>query len=206
MEIIYKNSFGEIITLQQTSSVSSYSKHYIIDGELKKIENFYDGIFENLVYFKAEDESHQEIMNAEFSDEKLISIREIEIFGDYRLEKDFVHNELGVLYAQRNVLYNSNDKIIGHEWIENSVTEFDRSRKYYYDLNINPNNYLFECTYDEFGNLFELEYNNFHIDPDGQESIILNDASNDISTLVDLTGITQTLIDYYLIPDVTPNF
>jgi hypothetical protein len=57
--------------------------------------------------------------------------------------------------------------------------DYDWVRKYYCDRSVNPDKELFECTYDDTGNLLELYWNNEDIDPHGQESFALWNEPND---------------------------
>lgn len=206
MEKVYKDVFENTISEQQALSKGEYSISYIIDGKVKRVELFFNGEIKSMIYYRGINETHQEILDLEILNNHHIAIREIETFGKYKLEKDFIYDDLAILKANRNYLYDINSLQVGYEWIENGATVYDKTRKFFYDLDQNPDTYLFECTYNEDGSVFEIEFNNLHLDPSGHESKIFDHSPEDIAELMSISGISQELMDYYLSSDVTPNF
>ena len=59
--VIYTNSYNEIITEQQLSSVKDYNKVYKLNGVIKKIESYYNGQFDGVEYFKEDNETLNDI-------------------------------------------------------------------------------------------------------------------------------------------------
>lgn len=211
MNITYKNVFDELIHENQTPQLKDYYKVYNVNDQVKQMEKFYEGKLQALIYYKDVNESHQQIMNDLFTLGKFISIIEKEAkSGGYILEKEFHYNGEGVLSSRSNLLYDVNRDLIAEEWITNLATgipDYDKTKKFFYDRNVNPDEYLFDCRYDEMsGKLAELYYNNHHINSDGQDSILFDDSPEDILELRTLTGISQQLAEYYVSPNVIPVF
>lgn len=136
-----------------------------------------------------------------------INVLENEIFNQFKLERKFGYDLDGRLSGIAISFYNQEEELIAHGYKDqNGDYEFDRTYKYYWDTSINPNRELFECTYDDNGKLFELYWNNFHIDDDGQESFVLLNTSENIQELMNLTGMSQELAKYYMSSEIIPNF
>jgi hypothetical protein len=130
------------------------------------------------------------------------------MYSGYELKQQFSYDLAGVLTGTILELFDSNQKLVAHGYKDaNGDYEYDRTRKYYWDSNINSEEELLECTYYEnSGLLWELNWNNFHIDKDGQESLVLLNTPADIQELRDLTGMSQDLADYYMSSEIIPSF
>jgi hypothetical protein len=122
------------------------------------------------------------------------------------LEKDFYYDKNGVNTALSNVLYDSDNNQIGAEMFNNGIIAYEDTIKEYYDLDVNPEDPIFICSYDNGGTLIDIDAPNEHLDPDGQEREVYLNQPDHIAILMAITGITQELMDYYMSPDVTPNF
>ncbi|MES2619109.1 MAG: hypothetical protein V4613_14625 [Bacteroidota bacterium] len=210
MSITYKNNLGNMISEKQALWLSEYRKVHNVNGVVKQEEEFFKGNFVRLYYYKDQNETHQQIMANFFISGKLITIIERETVASvYTLEKSFNYNANGNLAGKGNRVFDANNDLIAHEeiWDLNSnVPKYELTKKYYYDRNINPEKYLFECSYKDNGTLGLLYYNNEHFNPDEQDSEVFDDSPQDIQTLRDLTGISQDLADYYVSSEVIPNF
>ncbi len=124
---------------------------------------------------------------------KLFTRKNYEMDGTFTGTNLHLENELGqtVAYGYKN---------------SNGDYEYDRVRKYYYDNKINPDDELFECAFKDNGDLWELYWNNFHIDDDGQESFVLLHNASDFQRLRDLTGMSEELARYYMNSEIKPDF
>lgn len=205
MEIKYIDTLDNEINQQQASILGRYIKRYIESGVIKKDEYYSDGDFILLTHYKTNNETHQEILNIEL-DGKTMVIREFENFGMYKLEKDFYYDESGVNTALSNVLYDPNNNQVGAEMSNGGIVAYENTIKEYYDLDVNPEDPIFICSYDNGGTLINIDAPNEHLDPDGQEREVYLNQPDHIAILMAITGITQELMDYYMSPDVTPNF
>ncbi len=207
MEIKYKNSFDNFITVQQTGLLDEYKKAYYDSNQLVKEELFYQGNLVGLNYINNNAETHATIVNNNIQQYGGVVIYEFEMFGPYKLEKCFSYNQNGYI-GNDLALYDPNGDVIAHGFKdENGVYDYDRTRKYYFDRAISPDRELFECTYNmNTGDLLELYWNNYYIDPDEQESFSLLDTPADRLELISLTGMSSDLADYYMTAEVIPNF
>lgn len=202
--------FDELVHKNQTPQLKSYYKVYNSNGRIKQMEKFYEGKLKGLIYYKDLDESHQQILDNIFVPGKFLSIVESETrSGGYILEKEFYFSIDGMLSSRSNMLYDINKDLIAAELITDlntGIPDYNNTEKFFYDRNVNPDEYLFNCRYDEDGRLKELYYNNHHNNSDGQDSFLLDDSPEDIQELRELTGISQQLAEYYMSPNVIPNF
>ena len=210
MDIIYLEYTSERreITLQQAENLGDYIKRYIDQGNIIKEEIILRGDLFYKIFYKQPNQTHQDILNAELTpDTKKLVVREIENFGDYMLEKDFFYDGQGQSIGSTNTLFDPNNILIATENIINGVTQYEySSSKEYYDLDIYPDGPVFISEFDENGSFVEIYYPNEDIEPDGQESEVFSNSSADLARVMARTGISQDLMDYYLIPDVTPTF
>lgn len=209
MAISYKNKYGSIITEQQTVNLSTYLKCYSnSNGVIEKEEKYSSGELMGLRFNNYQNENHQVIVsNNNSNNYKWISILENEIHSGFRLEKGFVYAPDGSFKRTHLALYDLQEEVIAHGTKdENGDYDYDWVRKYYFDRSVNPDKELFECTYDDNGNLLELYWNNEGIDPHGQESFALWNKPNDQQELINLTGMSQQLVDYYMVADIIPDF
>ena len=211
MSIKYKNFYGQIISEQQIANLDEYYKAYYDNNLLLKEEYYYEGVFVRLHYYNTNSESHQDIINNNLnpsSDYSLVIIEKEVVATTLQLRKKYLYDSSGVAVGRTNQLFDPNGDEIGFEFIDTSgVPDYYRTRKYYWDRSVNPNKELLECRFDETtGGLIEIEVNNEHMDYSGQESIVLLNTAADKQTLMDLTGMSQDLADYYMVSAVIPTF
>lgn len=206
VDIVYRTRLDDIITLRQALALGKYHKQYIHSDGIKKEELFYEGKLRILVYYKSKHETHEEILAVGLIDGR-ITIREIEYFGDYRLERDFIYDKKSVLCLYCNELYDPNNYMVAHEFRNlDGAVDYSETEKYYYPINHKPDlvydGYLFRCEYGHDGSLLEVyfEYPNSH----PQDAMYFYDEPSSISKLMAHAGISQTLMDYYISPDVIP--
>lgn len=209
MNIKYKDKQGNFITENQINQVNQYSKAYFDNNILIKEERYYEGKLMGLCYYNINID-HQVIINDNNNSlYKWISIIETEDFnGGYKLKKRFGYSPTGILNGINLELYDNNGELIAFGYSDaNGNLEYDRSKKYYWDRNLSPKDEMFECTYrEDTGELFELYWNNYYLSNDGQESFALHNTPEDIKTLMTLTGMSQQLAEYYMSPEIIPNF
>jgi hypothetical protein len=207
MDIKYKNSYGDFIMLNKALQIDEYRKAYYDNNQLLKEELFYQGNIVGLHYINFKNEDHQVIVRNAIEEYGGVVIIEYQMFGLYKLEKSFSYNKNGYI-GNDLALFGPQGDVIAHGFKdENDKYEYDRTRKYYYNRAINPERELFECTYDpNTGALLEIYWNNSHVDSDGQESFSLLNTPADHLELIDLTGMSIDLVNYYMSSEIVPNF
>ncbi|MCG8574742.1 MAG: hypothetical protein MI810_07650 [Flavobacteriales bacterium] len=206
MEKRYKKLSGQYITEKEATQLTDYSIEHWINGKRKWVDRIMRNQLISADYYLDAGETHKSVLASDFGSYKTISIIELEIFGEYNLEKGSFY-ENGILIALTNRLFDQNYEMVGTEWVDDlieKVPEFDVSAKLYFDREVNPDRELFEVRFNEDGSLFEIDYNNFHIHPDGQESIVFDDSPEDIAELRELTGISENLANWYVSNRVPP--
>lgn len=209
MEIIkYKNSQNNFISAQDAFELGNYCKVFSENDMVIKEEYFFEGQLMGAHLYNIS-ETHQTIIKDQQSfgykwinivetilyknNYKLFTRKNYEIDGTFTGTNLHLENALGqtVAYGYKN---------------SNGDYEYDGIRKYYYDSKINPEDELFECTFKDNGDLWELYWNNFHIDDDGQESFVLLNNASDFQRLRDLTGMSEELARYYMNSEIKPDF
>lgn len=210
MSIKYKSENGNIITNQQLQNVEAYYKSFEESGVVFKEEFYSRGELMGLIVYNHNFDEHQTIINSNLSTGyKWFAITEfLDYSSGFKLEKNFFYNTDGVFEGNNLALFNPQGKLIAHgSKDENGNYDYYRTRKFYFDSSINNSDEeLFECTYKDNGELWELYWNNNHINDLGQDSIVLWDTPEDRQILIDLSGMSNELVDYYMSSEIEPNF
>ncbi len=206
MMIRYKNVFDKIVSFEELKANEWHTKQYIEADRITKEEVFYHkgGKIVQLVIYRDVNESHQDILNTKKPENELITIRETENIGNYRLEKDFNYDQNSKLHGFFNALYDPDDNQVACQFLDiNGVPNYKETEKYYFAPSAVAvlDDYIFRCEYNEDGSLREIYYCN---SLNEQDSMLLNSSSGDIKYLMSTHGISQNLMDYYLSPDVIP--
>lgn len=133
-KVEYKNTFGELISDQQTVMIKDYNKEFYIDNNLKKIEFYINNNINSVHYYQADNEpintilsNYNSIMRVSFF--KLISTQNSykEVSVKTYKEGVLINETILIEDNQGNTLY---DKTINSA--NNSVLTFE---KYYYQNN-----------------------------------------------------------------------
>lgn len=206
MTIRYKNVFDEIVSFEELTASEWHAKQYIEADKIKKEEVFYrkGGKIVQLVIYRQPNESHQDILNTKKPENDLITIRETEKIGNYRLERDFEYDKNSKLCLYFNALYDPDDNQVACQFLDiNGVPNYKETEKYYFAPSAVAliDDYIFRCEYNEDGSLREIEYCDTLNE---QDSMVFHDSPKDIEHLMRREGISQKLMDYYLSPDVMP--
>ena len=212
MEIKYKNKDRVLILQQQAVEEAEYYKCFYNNDILIKEVLYLNGVLYGIHYHNRTNEKHQEILTLHYTHDDLefCIIDHVFYNNGYRLEQlSSYENEKGDLVGRTNCLFDGDNELVGHEMFlrENTIPEYQSTKKYYYDKGINPVDHLFEAVYHKSNGAFDyITFNQNHTDPFGQDAFALSNASEDIQRLIEITGMPQELIDYYLTANVVPNF
>lgn len=210
MAITYINDKGVSISENQLTGLTKFFRITTLNGAIKTKEYFLDGEFFALYYYRLPNENIQEVLqNNIVPGHSLVIVDKVIYTDGYLLEKNFTYNPEMELNSISNTLFDPNGEAIGYEWIDdlvNNIPDYTLTKKYYYNRSVNHDDNLFECSFNNDGSLLEIYYNSYHTEPTGQDSEVFFNTPEDISTLRQLTGISQQLAEYYMVPQVTPNF
>lgn len=205
----FENQFGHKVSESQAVQSANYSVVYDDNGEIRMKEVFFNGQFLLVDYFKKANQDIADAMSEIYTSGKRVVIIDTVFVSGYRLEKKYVHNPEGILSEKSNVLYDPQGEKIAHEYIYDLISgipEYEDTKKFYFDRSLVPDHCIFDCSFNEDGTLNELYYYNYELNPDGQESFVLLNNPTDLVTLREFTGMSQALAEYYMSPNVEPNF
>ncbi|KGO94797.1 hypothetical protein [Flavobacterium subsaxonicum] len=207
MDIIFKDKGKNIISEEHAIGINEYYKAFYKNDVLILEEYYYNTRLAGMDYYNFDNQDHKSILDTYLQDYKDVGIVEYTPYTNgYKLTTTFGYNEDG-LYVTNLDLYNPEGELIGHQSLYDGVPDYYHTRKYYYNREENPEKYLFECTYrEETGELWELDWNNEHINNSGQDSFVLTNTPKDIEALLALTGMSRELADYYMNSNVVPDF
>ena len=180
----------------------TYAIQYSNHGNLLFQENYIDSKLVGKVIQNTTKLDHKILFKKYSKPGIYLTINEVETLGKYQLQRTYNYLDDFHFSWGNNDLFDENMELIAHEVIGDGLTEYHLTFKHYYDRKINSSDELFESTFDEKGNLFCLLFNNYHIDPTGQESIGFILEENDLKEVQKLTELSENLIQYYMLPDV----
>lgn len=192
------------ITQQQAAMLDKYSKKYEENNTLKKEEFFIDQKLTTTIYYKSPNETVNSILT-QFTGQNVV-IRTITLINTKEFEQNDVYNNSGELIEKYNYLYDQNKDVICREEIDlnTNLPIYSETVKYYFDRDLDPENELFECCYNEDGDLEHIIYNAYEY----QESKWFweggEPGESDIETLQGLTGLNATQMNYYLSATLLP--
>lgn len=210
MTIQFINSSGITISEQQSINEQIYSKLFVESSGITKMETYMNGLKSSITVYNSGTGGHLSLINP-YLNENLywIGVSEKTIYpnGNVLINK-YTYGTDTILKGMNIHLEDSMGRILacGHK-DETGSFEFDQTHKYYYDDSINSERELFNCRYDETsGEMIELYYNNFHLDDDGHEALVLKNTAGDIQVLMNLTGMSLAKATWYMSPEIIPNY
>lgn len=207
----YDNDFdlNYRISNELAEQMGCYEKVFLDDNDRIIKKEFHDeGVLKKLYHYNYKNEDHRLIIDRYRGTFTVsITIKEFSRYEDLLFEKLFIYGDNGDFVGTLLLLYDEQKTVIASGYKdENGRYEYDTCHKYYYDRALNPDDYIFECTFNENGELLELYWNNRHIDDTEQESFVLFNTPEDKATLIKLTSMAEAMIEYYMQPEVDPFF
>jgi hypothetical protein len=203
MNIKYKNAKGTFITLEQIQALEEYRKVYFLNKVLVREEVFYQGEVNEEYIHNHNSESHEAIIA---NHPEAVIVDHLGYSNGYRLEKAYGYDSSGILRNRTHVLYDSNDKVVADEVIfDDEGAAIHSRRKVYWDLNISPNKEVFIASYRPDVNTIEgLYFNQEHENNTGQDAFTL--GLDEIDQVIEITGMSLELAQYYFTPEIIPSW
>lgn len=214
MQIQYKSSFSNEfsgwITKKEALSTGNYEKVLLDENQVFiRKEIYVEHGLKRLCFYNIPKVRYTELIDQN-QQANLLSIVfvEFENHGELVFRQAFNYSLQGKFFGTNLELYDSNIKLIASGWKneEGKYDDYEHCKKCYYNPAINPDDVVFDCWFTKEGELMELNWNNEHIDPTGQESFVLFNTPEDIETLMQLTGMSRDLAEYFMVPEIEPSF
>lgn len=206
---LYSQEYEGWITEQEALYKGNYEKVFFdVNNLVLKKELYADNVLKKLYFYSLSKETYTEHIE-QYQQPNLLSISfiELENHGEFIFKQAFDYSIKSEFIGTNQGLYDRHKKLIAKGWKnEHDQYEYDSCKKYYYDPAINPDDEVFNCWFNDDGELMELYWSNRHIDPSEQESFVLFNTPEDIETLMRLTGMSQELAEYYMVPEIEPSF
>lgn len=208
-QIQYKKSYSQEyegwITEQEALSNGNYEKVFLDESKLVlKKELYVDNVLKRLYFYNIPKDKHTDYIEQNQQTNLLsIAFIQLENHGELTFKQAFDYSIKGEFLGTNLGLYDRNKKLIAKGWKnEQGQYEYDSCKKYYYNPAINPDDEIFNCWFNDDGELMELYWSNRHVDPSEQESFVLLNTPEDIETLMQLTGMSRELAEYYMVPEI----
>ncbi len=207
MEVLYKDIDGELLTEQQIKELDAYCIECYLNGILEKEELILSGRVASVKIYNNSNQPHPTIL-ASYGPSFGLAIVDIEMISNYKLLTYFDYNRTNTLESKWIELYDLAGNRIGKGKSDaNDNIDFSTLEKYYWDFDRNRYEPVFLCSYDaNTGQLESFYFTDEATDHVNQTDFTLYNNPSDIQEIMDNYGVSQTLMDYYLSPDIRPNF
>lgn len=205
----YKNSLDKFISSQQASILTEYKKVFLEGGIILKEEEYYEDELLGVYLYNNTNVAHENLINNNQSlGYKWFVIVEIIPYNNLFLLKKLYHYDIvGSFIGTTLELYDPNGELIAFGLKDASGNyDYSRTQKYYYDRNINSDYHLFVCTYESNGDLWGLDWNSEHTNFTGQDSFVFENTLEHVQEVMQLTGLSQDMVEYFMSSEIEPNF
>lgn len=210
MNIKYKNSLGKTISSQQAQLVKDYSKLYINNNDIVKIETFYKNSLISVEYSNFDQLAHSEIiglLNQSYSNCMLLVVEKQNVNLGYEFHESYHYTPECVLIGSSLKLFDSDMNLVAVRKKDNMGNLLnDGINKWFYDLSKDPDFYIFKSEFHHLTGEFECinYFDDSTMHP--QDKLYLLNTPEDLQKLIDLTGIPLALAQYYFTNEIEPNF
>ncbi|MCT4580253.1 MAG: hypothetical protein N4A35_02460 [Flavobacteriales bacterium] len=206
-KIIYKNQKNEVIKEVDLPTDDYYAEPAEVKGAYQKKEVYKNGALVEFEVFMERDQKHSEILNNPSLKGVQISIGTRQTIGELRYEKVYCYESTKVLSTIFNTVFDKENQVIVSSFtddIENEVPYWNGTTKYYYDSSIREGDALFECQYNDDGELIPITIDVEELglgDHDG--TWIYNDAEG-VADLMRIFKMPHSLAAFYVSSVIVP--
>ncbi|WP_298903495.1 hypothetical protein [uncultured Psychroserpens sp.] len=207
-KIIYKNEYEAIIKEIELPVDEYYSEPNDIQGKYKTREIYKNEKLNEYIIFNESNKSRIEILNNVGLQEVKFVLGQREFIGEFRHEKLYHYNSDKILETIVNSVYDCENNVIVSSFtddIENEIPYWNGTSKYYYDKSIRVGDSLFECHFNDNGELIPITIDVEELglgDHDG--TWIYNDADG-IEDLMRIFNMPKFLAEFYVSSEIIPN-
>lgn len=205
--IVYKDDEQQIIKELEMPIDQYYAEPADIEGKYEIREIYRNGeLYEYTMFIDGNRDRGQVLQDLSLRGAN-VALGYRESLGEFRHEKRYYYNKDGILETIFNTVYDSENNVVVSSFtddVENEVPYWNGTTKYYYDRSVRADDNLFECYYNDDGQLIpitidvdELGYG----DHDG--TWVYNDAEG-IADLVRIFGMSKQLAEFYVSSEIVP--
>ncbi len=210
MIVTFQNINDETITSKQANLLDEYTKVYSNNGLVKKEEEYFDQSLGYITYYLDSNENETDTASQFSSLGVKFSIITKVATGTFSLENVNEYSGNVIIFKSR-YLYDQDNSEIGEEHIDivTNSPQYEQTEKYYYDFTMEDFFPMFTAYYNADGSLDYIAYDSYRFD--GQDEIVFSidgtPGINDIPTLKEYLGLSDTQMNYYLTAslDTTPS-
>ena len=209
METIFKNEADQISRENEISKDGNYSKIILSNNEIIQEEIFENGVLSRITVFIDGNQNHDSILKNDTFLGNYILVGERKTIGDFKYEKVFDYGNSHTLKSIYTVVCDKHGNHIAHSYTEDLVNEipyWNATKKYYFDSSIRPNGSLFECVFDDDGKLIPITIEIEELNMGDHDGTWIYDDEDGIEELMQITGMSKELAQYYLSTEIIPNF
>lgn len=207
MKIIYRNEHETIIEEKNISADEYYTDPECLKGKYKSKEIYENDKLTNFTVFFDFNIKHAEILKNKNYQGIDVSIGIRTYFGIIRHEKIYHYNSKGVLETIFNRVFNSENNVIVSSFTDDTINEtpyWNGTSKYYYDHAIRPDHSLFECHYDDDGNLIPITIDVEDLGLGDHDGTWIYDDEDGINELIKIFNMPRALAEFYLSSNIIP--
>jgi hypothetical protein len=205
----YRNWSYKVITKEQAEVKGNYYVFNYENGVLRRWDKYVKFDLIKKSYVLLEGESPEDLIEEYYDERYFFAIIKITELSVGIKVFTFDNYEGSLIELRERFAVDVHDNYVGSEIIFDPVTgipDFSQTEKRFYNPSVNPDDCLFQCFYnDDDGSLLRIEYNSYHTDPYGQDGKWFFDNPESLQALMNLTGISQDLVNYYVSPYILPS-
>lgn len=207
MEIKYDDWFGFFVEEHEIESMEAYSKIYLENEDIVKREYYLDKELKKQEYFTTELEDRDTLIQKYNSSGIITHIGERAYIEQFIHEKLFIFDEAGQMVDIVNFVYDSERNLIvsSHTLdFEEEIPVWDDTRKYYVDENIRPGDDLFDCHFQESGELIPIMLDIEELDLGEHDGIWVYNNEEGILDLMKYFSMSRSLAEFYVSTEIFP--
>jgi len=205
--IIYKDEQEAIINEIELPVDGYYSEPNDIQGKYKTREIYQNGKLNEYIIFNEGNKNRIEILNYLNVQEIKIAIGYREYIGKFRHEKLYHYNSNKILETIINLVYDSENNVIVSSFTDDTINEtpyWNGTSKYYYDKAIRPDDSLFECHYDDDGDLIPITIDVEELGLGDHDGTWIYNNEEGIKDLMQIFNIPKSLAEFYVSSEIIP--
>lgn len=211
MTIKYQNSSRKFVSVQQAQLLDDYYKVFINGDVIVKTETYYNKSLVIVEYYNNNQQEHVtiiELLNQIYSNCSLFIVERQDVNLGYELQESYHYSPEAILIASSTELFDPEMNLVAVRYKDNMGNMLnDGITKWYYDASRDPDTHIFKCFFDDLTGEFDFleffdESTMYHL----EDTIYLENNPEDLQKLIDLTGMSLALAQYYFTNEIEPNF
>lgn len=205
-KIIYKDDQGSIIKEILLKTGEYFSSPKELEGTYKIRETFLNERLDEYAVFVEGHQNHNVLLDRLGFEKVKVVIGVRRYLGAFRHEKlyHYNNNELKTIH---NAVYDPDNNVIVSSFTDDIVHEtpyWNGTSKYYYDKRIRADESLFECYYDDHGELIPITIDIEELGYGDHDCIWVYNDEDGVHDLMKIFKMPRHLAEFYVSSEILP--